>query len=55
MPGSSRSGCIFSFFGSKVVLKYEGKKLKFYDVAYTADDVLRAVYDVNFFWLQVRV
>ena len=35
--------------GTKFMKKYEGKKLKFYDVPYTAYDVLLAGYDVKYF------
>ncbi len=34
--------------GTKVVQKNEGKKLKFYDVAYTVYHILQAGYDVNY-------
>ena len=43
------SALVFSFFGTKVVRKIEGKKLMFYDIADTADDVQQAGYDVIFF------
>ena len=39
----------FSFFGPKFVRKNDGKKLKFYDIAYLRYHIPYSGYDVNFF------